>query len=221
MGRCIITEEHSGGKPLGRHCHETGRVESASSSRYSVNMRLTPLHLWWWAVLVLATACSSQRVIPEELESLVNRTVPFPEVVAAPDSYQGKIVVFGGEVLKAKRLKDGTQIELLQLPLDKDERPILDRQQSQGRFLAVHQGFLDPATIVEGAKMTIVGELSNAKVEPLDDVEYRYPVLIVKYLHTWPAKSYGSAYTQPRFSIGIGSGTGGRFGGGGGFGIGF
>ena len=189
-------------------------------TRYSVNMRLTSFNVWW-VVLVLATACSSQRVIPEELESLVDRTVPFREIVAAPDSYQGKIVVFGGEVLKAKRLKDGTQIELLQLPLDKDERPILDRQQSQGRFLAFQQEFLDPATMAVGIKMTIVGELSKAKVEPLDDVEYRYPVLIVKYLHTWPTKSYGSAYPYPRFSIGIGGGTAGRIGGGGGFGVGF
>lgn len=184
-------------------------------------MRLTSFNLWLWAVLVLAAACSSQRVIPEELEPLVDRAIPFHEVAAAPDSYQGKIVVFGGEVLKAKRLKDGTQIELLQLPLDKGEKPILNRQQSQGRFLAIQQEFLDPATIVEGTKMTIVGEVSRAKTEYLDDVEYRYPVLVVKYLHTWPAKSYGYAYPHPRFSIGIGGGTGGRLGGGGGFGIGF
>jgi outer membrane lipoprotein len=184
-------------------------------------MRLTFSNLWWLTVLVLAVACSSQRVIPEELEPLVDRAVPFHEVAAAPDSYQGKIVVFGGEVLKAKRLKDGTQIELLQLPLDKGERPILDRQQSQGRFLAIQEEFLDPATITEGTKMTIVGELSKTKIEHLDDVEYRYPVLIVKYLHTWPAQSYGYASPHPRFSIGIGGGTGGRVGGGGGFGIGF
>ena len=184
-------------------------------------MRLISFSLWWWAVLVLMAACSSQQVIPEDLEPLIDRAIPFREVVEAPDSYQGKIVIFGGEVLKAKRLKDGTQIELLQLPLDKGERPIVDRQQSQGRFLAIQQEFLDPATIAEGTKMTIVGELSKAKVEHLDDVEYRYPVLIVKYLHTWPAQSYGSAYPYPRFSIGIGGGTGGRIGGGGGFGIGF
>lgn len=183
-------------------------------------MRLLAFNLWW-VVLVLTAACSSQRVIPEELEPLVDRTISFGEVVAAPDSYQGKIVVLGGEVLKAKRLKDGTQIELLQLPLDKEERPISNRQQSQGRFLAIQQEFLDPATIAEGTKMTIVGELSKAKVEHLDDVEYRYPVVIVKYLHTWPAQSYGYAYPYPRFSIGIGGGTGGRVGGGGGFGIGF
>lgn len=58
-------------------------------------------------------------------------------------------MVLGGVALKAKRLKAGTQIELLQLPLDTGESPILDRQQSQGRFLAVQQEFLDPATIVE------------------------------------------------------------------------
>ena len=146
-------------------------------------MRLTSCKSWWVMAIGLVAACSSQRVIPEALEPLVERAVMFHEVVAAPDSYQGKIVVFGGEVLKAKRLKEGTQIELLQLPLDRGERPILDRQQSQGRFLAIQQEFLDPATIVEGTKMTIVGELSKAKVEHLDDVEYRYPVLIVKHLH--------------------------------------
>jgi outer membrane lipoprotein len=184
-------------------------------------MRLTFSNLWWLTVWVLAVACSSQRVIPEELEPLVDRAVPFHEVAAAPDSYQGKIVVFGGEVLKAKRLKDGTQIELLQLPLDKGERPILDRQQSQGRFLAIQREFLDPATIVQGTHMTIVGELTKAQVEHLDDVEYRYPVLIVQHLHAWPARSDDYARPLPGFSIGIFGGTGGRVGGGGGFGIGF
>ncbi len=184
-------------------------------------MRLTSFNSWWWAVLVLITACSSQRVIPEELEPLVDRAIPFHEVAVAPDSYRGKIVVFGGEVLKAKRLKNGTQIELLQLPLDRKERPILDRQQSQGRFFAIQQEFLDPATIVEGSKLTIVGEISGAKTEHLDDVEYRYPVLTVKHLHTWPSQSRDYVRPHPGFSIGIFGGTGGRIGSGGGFGIGF
>ena len=185
-------------------------------------MRATSFSVWGTvAVLVLTAACSSPRVIPESLESSVDRAVTFREVTEAPDSYQGKMVVFGGEVLKAKRLKDGTQIELLQLPLDKEERPIPDRQLSQGRFLAIQQEFLDPATIVAGTKMTVVGELAKAKIEHLDDVEYRYPVLIVKHLHTWPAQSHDYARPLPGFSLGIFGGTGGRIGGGGGFGIGF
>lgn len=185
-------------------------------------MRLAAFKSWGVVVFLLAAACSSQRVIPQALEPLVDRTVGFPELVAAPESYQGKVVVLGGEVLKAKRLKEGTQIELLQLPLNNDERPIIDRQQSQGRFLALQPEFLDPATIVMGTKMTIVGEVSGAKIDLLDDVEYRYPVVIVKHLHTWPAHSQDYVIQpRPRFSIGIGGGTGMGVGGGGGFGLGF
>lgn len=186
-------------------------------------MRLTSFKSWGLVIWVLTGACSSQGVIPEPLEPLIDRTVSFQEIVEAPESYQGKVVVLGGEVLKAKRLKEGTQIELLHLPLNKHDAPILDRQQSQGRFLALQPEFLDPATIAEGTKMTIVGEVSGTKIEHLDDVEYRYPVVTVKHLYPWVRQpdDYVRPYPYPRFSIGIGGGTGGRIGGGGGFGIGF
>jgi outer membrane lipoprotein len=154
------------------------------------------------------------------MEPLVDRTVSFRDLLASPESYKGRVLVIGGEVLNAKRLRDGTQIELLQLPLE-EEKPSLDRQQSQGRFLALQQEFLDPATMVEGTRVTIVGEVSGAKTDRLDDVEYRYPTLIVKHLHVWPVQSYGQ---RPRgSSIGIfgGMGVGGGSRGGGGFRLGF
>jgi len=184
-------------------------------------MRLASFKSSWVGVFILATACSSPGIIPEALEPLVDRAVGFRQLASASESYQGKIVVLGGVVLKAKRLKEGTQIELLQVSLDKRERPILDRQQSQGRFLALQQEFLDPATIVEGSAMTVVGEVFGAKIDYLDDVEYRYPVVIIKHLHSWPAQSYDNIQPRPRFSIGLGGGTGIGLGGGGGFAIGF
>ena len=112
-------------------------------------------------------------------------------------------------MLKAKRLKEGTQLEFLQLPLDPHDKPIPDRQRSEGRFLAIQQEFLDPATLEAGTKMTVVGEVSGGKIEPLDDIEYRYPILIVRHLHTWAAPSYDQVPSRPRFSIGVGGGTGG------------
>lgn len=175
----------------------------------------------WLAASILLSGCSSQRIVPESMEPLVDRTVLFRDVLASPESFCGRVLVLGGEVLKAKRLPDSTQIELLQLPLEDGEEPSLDRQQSQGRFLALQQEFLDPATLVEGTRVTIVGEVSGAKTDRLDDVEYRYPTLIVKHLHVWPVQSYGQR--QPGFSFGVfgGMGAGGRSRGGGGFGIGF
>ncbi len=179
------------------------------------------LQLWFTIAILVGTGCSSPRVIPEPLAPLVDRTVMFREVLAAPESYTGRVLVFGGVVLKAKRLKEGTQLEVLQLPLDRHERPIRDRQQSEGRFLAIQQEFLDPATVSDGTRMTIVGELVGAKTDYLDEVEYRYPLMIIKHAHRWPAQSNDQMRPSPRFSIGIGGGTGGGVGGGGGFGIGF
>lgn len=184
--------------------------------RYSVRMRRRYLFISWFFAGILLSGCSSQRIVPESMEPLVDRTVSFRDVLASPESYQGRVLVLGGEVLKAKRLKDSTQIELLQLPLEGGEEPSLDRQQSQGRFFALQQKFLDPATLVEGTRVTIVGEVSGAKTDRLDDMEYRYPILIVKHLHIWPVQSYG--HQQPGFPIGV---FGGRGIGGGGFRVGF
>ncbi len=125
------------------------------------------------------------------MEPLVDRTVSFRDVLTSPEFHKGRVLVVGGEVLKAKRLRDSTQVELLQLPLENGEEPTFDRQQSQGRFLALQQEFLDPATLIEGTRVTVVGEVSGAKIDRLDDTEYRYPTLIVKHLHIWPIESYG------------------------------
>ncbi len=175
----------------------------------------------WFVTCVLLVGCSSQRIVPESMELLVDRTASFHDVLASPESYKGRVLVLGGEVLNAKRLRDGTQIELLQLPLEDGERPSHDRQQSQGRFLAMQPEFLDPATMTQGTRVTIVGEVSGAKTDRLDDVEYRYPTLIVKHLHVWPVQSYGQRQRGPSIGIFGGMGVGGGSRGGGGFGIGF
>jgi len=188
---------------------------------YSMRMSTRYLFSIWLVASILLSGCSSQRIVPESMEPLIDRTVSFRDVLASPESYKGRVLVLGGEVLKAKRLHDSTQLELLQLPLEDGEEPSHDRQQSQGRFLALQQEFLDPATVVEGTRMTIVGEVSGAKTDRLDDVEYRYPTLMVKYLHIWPVQSYGRR--PPGFSIGLfgGMGVGGGSRGGGGFRLGF
>lgn len=184
-------------------------------------MRGRHLFSGWLVAIILFSGCSSQRIVPESMEPLVDRTVSFRDLLASPESYHGRVLVLGGEVLKAKQLRDSTQIELLQLPLEDGEEPSLDRQQSQGRFLASQQEFLDPATVAEGTRVTIVGEVSGAKTDRLDDVKYRYPTLIVKHLYAWPVQSYGQR--KSGLSIGVfgGMGVGGGTRRGGGFGIGF
>ncbi len=136
-------------------------------------------------VLVMAAGCTSTQVIPESLEPQIEKTVAFDQIISSPDSYRGKVVLLGGEVLKAKAMQGGTQLEVLQLPLDDDLEPALDRMQSKGRFLALQREFLDPATVAEGTRVTVVGEVTGASVEKMDEADYRFPTLDVKHLHRW------------------------------------
>jgi len=104
---------------------------------------------------LIAAGCSSSPVgIPETLELHIDKNLTFTEVLASPESYKGRLILLGGEVLKAKRLKEGTQVELLQLPLNNDQEPTIDLTQSQGRVLVLHQEFLDPATLMPGMLVT-------------------------------------------------------------------
>lgn len=182
------------------------------------------LHFSLALVLWIVAGCaSSPDVVPESLESQIDKAVTFDQVIANPDAYRGKVVVIGGEVLKAKGLKDGTQLEVLQLPLDSFQRPTPQRTESRGRFLALNKDFLDPATFTDGVPVTIVAEVTGSAVQHLDEVDYRYPTLEIRHLHVWDdARDQNFPNSGPRFGVfgGVGMG-GGRTGGGIGIGTGF
>ena len=108
------------------------------------------------------------------------RPLTFLQVKAAPDSFKGQSAVFGGKVLTARRQKDSTRIEILQLPLDQSTRPGYDLTQSQGRFIALQREFLDPATLPPGTRITVTGEVSGSITLPLDETDYTYPVIDIK-----------------------------------------
>jgi len=121
---------------------------------------------------------------PEEGSSA--SPINYLQVKAAPDSYRGQSVVFGGEVLSARRLKDGTRIEILQLPQDRSGRLGADRTQSQGRFIAMHREFLDPATLPQGTRVIVTGDVTGSMTLPLDETEYTYPVIEARHIEVLP-----------------------------------
>ncbi len=56
------------------------------------------------------------RVIPREVLAQVDDSVTFSDVRAMPDTYRGRTVLFSGVALKSQRVKDRTEIEVMQLP---------------------------------------------------------------------------------------------------------
>jgi len=136
-------------------------------------------------LLLLLSGCATTGVIPPSLYQQLDRSLTFAQLKDSPDSYRGRLIVAGGEVLDAKLLKQGTRLVVLQLPLLDSQEPGLDRTASQGRFLAIQKEFLDPATLPEGTRVTIVGEVTGATTLPLDETDYAYPTLEIKHLKVW------------------------------------
>jgi outer membrane lipoprotein len=123
--------------------------------------------------------------VPPELEKQIDASVSFVDLQAAPANYVGRVVMVGGVVVRAKRTKDHTEIEVLQLPTVGGEPSTTERLRSEGRFLAVREAFLDPATVPPSTPITVIGVVSGSTTRPLDETDYTYPILEIKHLVDW------------------------------------
>src|SRR5205807_1805920 len=100
----------------------------------------------------------------------------------------------------AKRLKNATEIEVLQLPLDRWDMPRTSQlSDSAGRLLAYHTEFLDPATIPAGTIVSMVVEVLGSKKMPLDEEDYTYPTFKIRTLKIWPESAYNPRLSRPYY----------------------
>jgi outer membrane lipoprotein len=157
-------------------------------------------------LLVMLAGCVSRQDAGDGSDV---KALTFLQVKAAPDSFKGQSTVFGGKVLTARRLKESTKIEILQLPLDQSTRPGYDLTQSQGRFIAQQREFLDPATLPPGTRITVTGIVSGSITLPLDETDYTYPVIDIKRVQVWAGPEDVARRTNPYYYMGPGPYWGG------------
>jgi len=169
--------------------------------RLSINKPSTS-HLLKLAVglsaLAFLAGCAKpyKATLSPDLANQLNDTLSFSQIKAAPDDHKGELVILGGQILSAKRLAHATELIILQLPLFEEQEPTTDLTQSQGRYIAYQQTFLDPATVPAGTRITLAGELSGSVTQKLDETDYTYPTLTIKDFKIWP--TYSSDY--PRYA---------------------
>ncbi len=145
------------------------------------------------ASFLLLAGCA--HVISKESRNLVDTTIHFQNLRTNPDSYVGKFVMLGGVVAGVQNNKDGSQMEVVQSPLETDELPEDVSHSSGGRFLATTTRFLDPIVYKSGRKVTMVGQVQGKKTLPIDQVEYTYPVLSIREIYVWSK----SELEQPQY----------------------
>lgn len=152
-------------------------------------------------LLILSLAACAGPISRETLKG-IDRGVTLSIVRADSARYQGKSVILGGEIIQVVNEKERTLIEILQLRLDRFNRPAEDSK-SSGRFLVVKAGFLDPAIYKTGLLITAVGIVKEIETRPLGETTYDYVVIEMTEDHLFEKRER----SEPRIHFGIGVGT--------------
>jgi len=145
-------------------------------------------------LFLISAGCAP--VISKGLRQEVSRDITFKELIKVPEAYKGKIVLFSGVILGSKNTKEGTLIEVLQKPADMEGRP-KDVDESDGRFLALYDGYLDTAIYSRGREALVAGEVRDKRVLPLGEIEYTYPLISIKEIHLFKARKEEIFYPYP------------------------
>jgi outer membrane lipoprotein len=148
----------------------------------------------------LAAGCAPS--ISQQTRNQITYTGSFTSLQADPEGHAGEIIMLGGRILSTSTSAEGSEIMVLQTRLGFNHRP-KPADQSEGRFLAVSDEFLDPALYRKGVWITLAGKVVGSSLRPIDDVQYRFPQIDVMEIRLWPPQGQSS----PQFHIGIGLGT--------------
>jgi outer membrane lipoprotein len=150
----------------------------------------------------LLAACTP--ALSKDSLKMADPALTFRALVKDPESYRGKNILVGGQILATDTRDGESWVEVLQKPLDWQHRP-KDTDQSYGRFLVRIPGFADPAIYSPGKKISLLGEVEGKKVQRLREMDYVYPVLFPREHYLWKTPAEGGS--QFHFGIGVGVGV--------------
>jgi len=143
------------------------------------------------SLILLLSGCT--HVISKDLRIKSDPHLTLGKVRQNPESYKGKFVIWGGEIIETTNQKDqNTLVEVFQRPLDRRGEP-KEILTSEGRFLVLTEEYLDPYIFKKGRKITVAGEILGERIKPVGEMEYRYPFLSSKQIYLWE-DYYSSPY---------------------------
>ena len=145
----------------------------------------------WFLLLsfiILLSGCV--HVISKDLRIKSDPSLTLSQVHQNPDTFKGKLVVWGGEIIETVNQRDGTtQIEVFQRPLGWRGEPN-ETYPSEGRFLVLADKYLDPYVFQRGKKITVAGEIQGENLKSLGEMDYHYSIVSSKQIYLWPEYYY-------------------------------
>lgn len=147
--------------------------------------------------VLFADGCTNRpKMVTEQLEGKVDRHLRFANIKHNPESYIGKLMLAGGQVLSSEQVKDGTKFELLQIPLSEDLIPAAREAESKGHFVVIDRNsqLSDLAVFDAPKRVTVVGEVLGSTTVTMDDVARQVPLLALEHVTLWDLDQVRARY---------------------------
>ena len=135
-------------------------------------------------LLAICAGCASK---PHSISLAVVDDVSVQQVREEKDAHIGSTVRWGGAVTGVENRDDTTWVFVIARDLKKNGKPVSDNR-SDGRFVAVFDGFVDPLVYKEGRLLTVVGSIDGSTTRAIGDYDYRFSLVSVRDSHLWPER---------------------------------
>jgi outer membrane lipoprotein len=136
-------------------------------------------------------------VISQQIRDESIGPVQFKTLMQNADKYKGETVILGGYILETQNLADKSVVKVLQAPLGLGETP-QSKDMSQGRFIILQKGFLDPEIYQKDRKITVAGTITGTMTEKVNNFAQPYLEIESREIYLWPKDEY--YYPQPYYS---------------------
>jgi len=146
-----------------------------------------------FVAVTLTVGCGSP--VSKSVRKELDQDISFDQLRELPGSYEGRLVLLGGEIIRTHNKQGGTTIEILQKRLNRWGRP-KDEDDTGGRFLVFAEHFLDPVVYSQGRRITVAGTVLGGHAEKIGEVDYVYPLLRAREIHLWQDRS-SSVFVYP------------------------
>lgn len=141
---------------------------------------------------IFAAGCA--HVMSEANLAMVDRSLLYGDIGRNPDALAGRSVLVGGIISGARSSGDIMQLEVAQLELFDSGVPD-EASASGGRFLVISGELLDPVFYQPGLLVSVIGEIKGQRIQKLNGVDYRYPVISAREIQLFRAMDLSS--TRP------------------------
>jgi outer membrane lipoprotein len=146
--------------------------------------------------LIMPLFITSCAVISQQIRDESIGPVPFKALIQNADKYKGKTVILGGYILETQNSTDKSIVKVLQAPLGSGETP-KSKDMSEGRFIILKKGFLDPEIYQKDRKITVAGTIAGITIEKVNNFAQPYLEIESREIYLWPKDEY--YYAQPYY----------------------